>query len=496
MNFSTRRRLAIAAVLLALGLLAGWYFRRPQPAAPPPATAAATARPAPVAPGGEGELLRAVEAARLIVPPRQRSVEFGRRLQELLARDQSAALAYVRQLPPGADYTQGLLMVLTAIGQHDPDRALALAGELVTTREQRAIYSLLFAQLAAADPGAAVRRLAAVPAGDSRDYALRALADGWVRTDLPAALAWARQLDPADRMPAMESVLVALAADDPLQVFDLARQTLTGAAFDRTVAAALQSLIRTDPESAAKFVTALAPGEGQTQATLSVARALAARDPSAALAWSKTLPAENLQALALHNILDFWVAKDPAAAAGYVAQLASGPTQDAASEYVAHLLAAADPAGAIAWAQALAAPSARDRALVNIASTWAQTTPAAAARWADSLATADLRADALRGALSYWMQQDSQGARAFVFTLTGDTQARAAAFVAPALAQQDPVAAMTWSQTLPQAEARDAALSAAYTRWLSNAPDAARKWLAGANLPPATKARLLAPPPN
>lgn len=437
-----------------------------------------------------------MEAARRIVPPGQRSAEFGRRLQELIAHDPAAALAYVRQLPPGADYTQGLLMVLAALGRQDPDRALALAGELVTTREQRAIYSLLFAQLAAADPAAAVRRLAAVPAGGSRDDALRALADGWARADLPAALAWARQLDPADRMPAMESVLVALAAADPLRVFDLARQTLTGAAFDRTVAAALQSLVRTDPRGAAAFVPALAPGEAQTQATLMVARALAAQDPDAALAWSKTLPAENLQSLALHNILDLWGAKDPAAAGRYVAQLAPGPTQDAASEYVARLLTAADPAGAIAWAEALAAPSARDRALVNIASTWAQTAPATAARWANSLGTADLRADALRGALSYWMQQDSQGARDFVFTLTGDTQARAAAFVAPTFAQQDPVAAIAWSQTLPQTEARDAALLAAFTRWLGNAPAAARTWLASANLPPATKARLLVPPSN
>ncbi len=511
MSSSTQRRFVVFAVLLALGLLAGWIFRSrtADPAKSPPTTATAPSAPAvprdatpAVASRAEsvladaGDSRVALEAAGKLRDPRQRALEFGRRLEAWIAQDPEAALVYVRNLAPSAEHTQGLLMVLGALGRTDPDRTLALAAELVSTREQRAIYSSIFAQLAAADPAAAARKLDSVPSGESRNQALRALADGWAATDVAAALAWAQQLGGTDLAPAMEAVLATVAQQDPLRAIDLARHTLSGAAYERTVTAALQTLLRTDPREAGAFVNALAPGAAQTQTALAVARALATQNPAEALAWTKTLPSDQLQALALNNVLDLWTARDPAAAGAYVAQMESGGAQDSAAEYLARLLATANPAHAIAWAQALPGANARDRALVSIASTWAQTEPAAAARWAGTMPASELRTEALHGALSYWLLQDNRGAQEFVFSLTGETQTSAATFVAPRLAQKDPVAAIAWTQTLPQGEAREAALGAAYSRWLSNAPAAARTWLTTANLPPATKAKLMGPPPQ
>ena len=108
--------------------------------------------------------------------------------------------------------------------------------------------------------------------------------------------------------------------------------------------------------------------------------------------------------------------------------------------------------------------------------------------------TPALPAEALTGALSYWTLQDPAAVRNFVQQLSGETQVRAAACLAPTLAQHDPVSALAWSQTLPAPAAREAAQAAAFDRWLGNAPAAARAWLAAANLPPETKARLLASP--
>jgi hypothetical protein len=506
MSSSLPRRLLIAFVALGLGLALAWVlFLRP-PAAPPPpgATGAPTAtapvpatfspvRPAATTPDAAADFRAALDGARALAQPGPRAREFGRTLLEWIARDPDAALAYVRQLPPGAEHTQGLLLVLDAIGRTDLDRALTLARELVTTREQRAIYSSLFAQLAAADPASAVARLALVPAGDSRDYALRALADGWNRTDPAAALAWARGLAGADRTAAMEAVLATLGSTDPLRTIELAHETLTGAAFERTLVAALQALTLTDAKAAGALVNTLTPGEAQTQAALAVARALAAQNPSEALVWVRTLPAPDAQRLALNNVLEIWAAQDPVAAGQYVVQMNAGPEQEAAAGHLARLLAA-NPAGAIAWAQSLTSEPARQTALVNLASAWAQNDPAAAARWATSLASLDVRTPALNGALSYWVMQDSGAARNFVFGLSGETQTAAAAYLAPSLAQQDPVAAIAWTQSLSSAAARDAALIAAYARWLGNAPVAAESWLASANLPAATKARLAGQP--
>jgi hypothetical protein len=508
MSSPAQPRIALVSVILALIVVLGgaWFFRRwvegrrasampPDPVAPT-ATAPAAA-PAPVvsptpsasAKSASAASRAALDAARALRNPSQRALEFGRALQAWIAQDPEAALAYVRQLEPGADYTQGVLMVLSAIGRTDPDRALVLATEMVKTREQRAIYSALFAQLAATDPATAVSRLALVPAGEARDNALRAVADGWAHSDLPAALAWAQKLDAKDRTPAMESVLSTLLATDPLRAIDLAQQTLGGAAFERTLVTALQVLTQTDPKAAASLVSTLAPGQVQQEASFAVARALAVESPTEAVTWAQTLPPGDLRGKVLNNILDIWASQDALAAGQYVLQMSVG--QEQAAAHLATLLAG-NPTQAVAWVQSLVNAPARQAAQVNLASAWAQQDPAAAARWAGSLPV-DVRTQALNGALSYWALQDSDAARNYIFGLTGDTQTSAAAHLAPALAQRDPVAAIAWTQTLPTADARDAALTAAYARWLNNDATAARTWLASANLPAETKAGLSGP---
>lgn len=507
MSSPAQRRFLIALGALALAVGLAWFLlvRRapasPGPAPVSPVAQAQPAKPAPVAPAPASvdaaaaamrELRSQVDAARALRNPTQRALEFGRSLQAWIARDPNAALAYIRELPPGSDYTQGLLMVLSEIGRTDPDRALALAAELVKTREQRALYSSLFAQLAEADPASAASRLASVPVGESRDYALRALADGWAHSDLPAALAWAQKLPSTERAPAMEAVLAALVSTDPMRAIELAQDSLTGAAFDRTLLAALQTLTRTDPKAAANFIGKLAPGEVQTQASYAVVRALAAETPAGALAWVRTLPAGELQGQLLNNVLDLWAAKNPTAAGQYILQMTAGPEQDSAAAHLAGLLAA-NPSQAIAWAQSLGSSTARSAAMVNLASAWAQRDPAAAAQWAGSIEPAPVRIEALNGALSYWLLHDSAAARNYIFGLTGETQVSAAANLAPGLAQRDPVGTMAWAQTLPTAEAREATTIAAYARWLKNSPVEARAWLAKANLPAETKARLAGP---
>ncbi len=432
-----------------------------------------------------------VEQARGVTDPQLHSAGFGARLREWAEADPEAALAYVRQLPAGADYTQGLLQVLEVFGRRDPDRALVLARELVSTGEQQAFYNSFFARLATEDPAAAAARLASLPPGDRRERALRAVAEGWSSTDLPAALAWAGKLDAADRGPALEAVLAVLAPADPLRAINLAGQSLTGVAWERTVGAALRVLVQSDPQAAAAMVSRL-PLDGELgPVALEVARALAGRNAAEALAWVNRLSAGKVRDLALTNALDSWAAEDPIAAGRYIARLPAGPTQVAAATGWARRRAVTDPQEAATWSGMLNDDSARRPALAIIASVWAQHDPAAAARWAAD--TPALPAEALTGALSYWTLQDAGAAQDFVLHLAGETQVRAAVYLAPTLAQRDPVAALTWSQSLPNAAAREAALAAAFARWLGNAPVAARTWVAAANLPPATKARLLAP---
>lgn len=499
------RRRAVVAALLLLALGAGaWLFfpatpRNPAPAsAQAPATAVGARAPTKAVPSsGHPQLLTAtpeemaapaaaLDLARRLGDPRLRTFEFGRLMVAWLERDADAALAYVRTLPPGPEFTMGLLLALDFISQRDPDRALALAAELAVTKEQRFFYSSIFDRLAREDIPAALARLQAVPAGDGRENALRAVTDLWAQRDWRAALEWSRQLaDPADRSAAVETALLTAASKEPLDAFELALGMLTGAELDRTLGTVIQYLTRVDLAAAADMVSLLPAGTTQTHAAIDVARELAAQNRSAAFEWIKSLPAGDPQRLAFNAALDSWFAADPAAASRHVAAMAAGPAQDAAADHLAQRLAAANPANAIAWAGAL----------VTIASHWAHSDPAAASRWAATLAPGDTQLSALAGALSYWDLQDPAAARNFVSSLTGDALTRAATTLAPALAQRDPVAAVEWARTLSGPRAREAALAGAFARWLDNDAAAARAWLSASNLPLETQARLLNPPP-
>jgi hypothetical protein len=423
-----------------------------------------------------------------------RAGEFSRILQLWLQRDPEAALAYVRALPrDSGEFTQGLLLALSAVGQRDPDRALKLAGELVANREQAVFYSSFFAQLAQQNLPAAVQRLALVPAGAGRENALRAVADLWARTDLPAALTWAEKLAAADRAFALESALVNLVPSDPLRAIQIAQQSLSGGALDRTLSSALHQLASSDPQSAAAIVPLLAPGETQTLAAAEVARALAAKNPADALAWAKTLPTDPVRWLATMRALEVWVADDPGAASRYVASLPADATQRQAAGPIVEALARTNPSTAIAWAQSLSNPETRALALAGVANTWAQRDAAAAARWVAEQPPetfAGVGPKTLNATLSYLILQDAAAAREFVRTLPAAAQAGAAEYSAPLLAQNDPAGTLAWSLALPSDTARDTATMAAFARWMDNAPDAARAWLASTALTPEMRARL------
>ena len=392
-----------------------------------PADVAISTSPSPAASVPRIDSSQALNDALRESDPRKRSMEFGRILAEWFDKNPEDALAYARNIPRGgAEYTEALFIVLSGVGKKDPARAVGLAREMATTREQQAIYSLLFDQVVRTDIGTALSLLELVPQGEGRDNALRALAVGWADRDILAALDWAKGLtDPAEGATAIEATLIIRAKRDPRRTVDLAQQLLTGDALDRTLTEAMKNLIEQDPRAAGEMVVRLPEGGVKTRATLEVVRALAAEQPATALAWIKSLPPGQLQQLALNNVLDFWSATDPRSAGEYVAQMPEGPDQDVAATHFAKNFGAADPSNAVRWAESLKS-SARTAALVSIASGWAQKDPSAATQWAAALPIDNpARADAIKDALSYWFLQDYEAARNFLNNLAQQDQSNA-----------------------------------------------------------------------
>jgi len=434
-----RWKILAAAVLLAGLAAAIWFVSRTNfsgkqdragaktSTTEQPAHVASSTRPSPAASVPRIDSSQALNDALRESDPRKRSMEFGRILAEWFERNPEDALTYVRNLPrDGAEYTEALFIVLAGFGKKDPARALGLAREMATTREQQASYSLLFDQVVRTDIRAAISLIERVPEGESRNNALRALAVGWADKDILAALDWAKGLnDPTERATAVEAALIIRAKRDPRRTVDLAQQLLTGDALDRTLTEAMKNLVEQDPGVAGEMVMRLPDGTVKTRATLEVVRALAAEQPATALAWIKSLPPGQLHQLALNNVLDFWSANDPPSAGEYVAQMPQGPDQDVAATHLAKSFGAVDPFKAVRWAESLRG-SARTAALVSIASGWAQKEPSAATRWAAALPNDNpARADALKDALSYWFLQDYEAASDFLNNLTQQDQSNA-----------------------------------------------------------------------
>jgi hypothetical protein len=420
----------IALALLAAAVLLWWQGRPPAPApAKPPAAAKATAPapvPAPVlsdapsasatASAPRNPAFAPLDAALAINDPGERLRAFYPQFQKLLFMDPEGALAYLRQMRRGSEFSQSLFMLLDNFSRKSVDRGLDLAAELATSREDRTFYSALFDRLARENLPLAREKLALVPAGDGRENALRALMDVSARADPAAALAWAQQLpNEADRNTAIETTLNELSSREPKRAIEMAKTALVGPARERAVARALQILASTDPVAASKLISELPPGETQTMTAGTIARGLALQDVNAAVAWVRTLTIDFSQWIALNNVLTVWAQKDPAAAMRYVLDLPPGQGQEFAATHLASLIGA-NHQDAIAWAEALPPDTTRAATFAMIASIWAQRAPADAVRWAASLNEDPQAPNAIGGAYSYWLLQDATAARAWLET--------------------------------------------------------------------------------
>lgn len=435
----------------------------------------------------------AVEAARMAQEPLVRSREFGRLFREWFGRDAEAALAYLRQLPTGAQRTLALQIAIEQTNEQDPRRALALARGLAQTREEAFVYALVFATLVNRDRELALREWRDVPAGRGREMGLRAVVDRWAAEDAGAALRWAQTLEGAERAVAIESVVTAVVRTDPMRAAELAQQSLSGAALTRVLTQGIHQLAEVDPAKAATLVRALPAGEPQTGAVALVARAWGRSDPRAALAWAQGVADEAVRAVAMQRVLESWAVNDAAAAGQYALGLTDARARHAATLAVAAAMAGRDPSAAIAWASVVPQADTRAEAMAGVVDTWARHDPGAAARWASRQSEAVLggkSTPALQAALSYWVIQEPSAVQEFIRGLPPARQVEAAGYAAPFLAQRDPERTMTWATSLPDTAAASAAMAAAFARWRENEPTKARAWLEKAVLSPALKAKL------
>lgn len=411
--------------------------------------------------------------------PGLRSAQFGRNLQAWFEEDPEGALAYLQGLPPGNEYTAGLLVVLGGIAETDPERALRLAQEMALQSEDLILYSALFSQFAESDIAKAQSLLALVPQGEALTRATRALVTHWASEDFTSAWEWAQSLQGKDtHHTALEAALAIRAKTDPENAFLLAQDNLTGKAMDRILLETIRELIARDPHHASGFVSQLPAGEVRDATVLNVVRALAVEQPDAVLEWLEGFEDGRLRDLAMNNLLDVWSETDPAAAMDFVNKLPSGESLNLAAAQLADNLGRKDPQTAFTWAENLPTVEARDAAWLALSSSWARHQPAETVQWVASFPQdVSIRQEALQSAFSYWALLDPEKASDFVPQLSETEQPTAINSVAYPLTQESPQAALSWAQSFQNEDIQMLAVDAVVRGWSRISPQDTSAWV-------------------
>lgn len=200
-------------------------------------------------------------------------------LEEWLALDAPAAVAALLTAPPGWETLAR--DSLPRIARRVPARVAELVARLPKADSYwdtnvREAFALV------AESGlASARRAAEALSGPNREQALAGVAQAWAKTDLTAALAWAKTLPAGtDREEAVRSVLLGQATVNPAAALDLVGSVPPGgrqAYFATTTGArVLSEAAKTDFEATVAWVAAH-PGRLNHEDLLGLARAVTDR---------------------------------------------------------------------------------------------------------------------------------------------------------------------------------------------------------------------------
>ena len=410
-----------------------------------------------------------------------------------VARDPLAAIAAAARLPPplripfmaaiDAEWARldaagyfahleadpGFLEALTGRGQYQPELILERSAGLqlllasdplrvaeladsLTSRLGTTLRAAAMAAYAERDPAGAIALAERMPPGQKRNEARAAVAEGYVRSNPEAALAWVQNLSPPDPM-ALNTVLEGIARNDMRRAVTLALQVRVGSAVVGEVPQfppinVILSAASRDPVQAALAANALLEsGDSRLSGLLGTLLAQWARnDPESVVGWIQR-NASSVDANGAANAAYSIASQDPALAASYTGRV---PPELRAAwiERVAQGYAQSDGAGALGWIEqyrgqegfdaglqlvimnyASDDPPAAARALANasaeiqlgatgiVADQWARRDAPAAAEWARGLRDTNIRQLALAEAVGAWMSRSSQEAEDWTLRL-------------------------------------------------------------------------------
>lgn len=305
--------------------------------------------------------------------------------------------------------------VLDNMIPNNPEAAIAALRNLppggpMTT----SVYNSVFSSWSSVDPAAAAAAALSLPATRNRNFALLGVAQGWASVDPQTALAW------SDHVPA-------------------------GKLRDQLVSQAVTTLAQLNPSAAINYVGQVAGGSNaQQQLTLAVANQWGKDDPLATLEWVEQSMTGQTRDLAIKNLIGPLSQFDPTAAANTLSQIPEGNLQDSAVATLAENWAQDDIHTALEWIQGLPASPNTRNVTANLVTAWASSDPEAATAYVQTLRESN-----------------------------PDMFAKLLGTVADNRESVDPVAAMTWAQSLGAEEGHDIAVHSVIVQLTNSDPQAA-----------------------
>jgi len=318
------------------------------------------------------------------------------------AGNSEGALELLTQFASAEDLQKTLAFIFTSLTK-PPVEATTLPGGVI-----RSTFSFYKPDL-----DSAVALLDKVTDPALRATAIASMANGWTKTDLGGALAWAQKLPDADAMArtgALQSIVLVWAKNDPAAALAFVNASADPSIYAVDAPVLASNLAKSSPDAALAFVQNLPGGSSRDLALSNVLVQMSASDFSSAWNLAGALPPGPGQDGALASLMGTQAKRDPAQAATLLAQIPAGPLLEASTQAVVSTWLRQDPSAASAWINDLAPGAQRNTAVVELVAAQAGKDPIGALNWATTLTDTALRDDNLKRVLTVWMGKDFAGA--------------------------------------------------------------------------------------
>lgn len=415
--------------------------------------------------------------------------------------------------------------MLTRISYTDPLGAFDRMAAMPSASHTLNLIQEMLPRMIAADFDAAVSRLLALPANQSRWFAVTRMAE-MLRSEPVKAAVVASALDGDG--PLLRHFQEKIRPPEVATPESLAGMRPRGVRDNQIKGLMLKLTEEKRFDEGAAWIESLPGAPDNLHGIREFAQAWAKSDPQKVADWAAQLQVEGYRKTAIEGLIEIWSKSDPATASEFIEGIADDAIGRDLKIRFAESWAYQDPLKALRWAVDLPFNGEDSRALVRtagaaayknpdqvagqfselfpsaedllsdtavdvagkIAESWSRLDPSASLTWAQQLPAGRLRNEAEATAIYGWAKLDSRAASEAVAQIPDDRRDPAAAGLVQGIATSDPDAAWEWSLAVQDTEWQNRALESLMSHWRAADPDHAREKIADSSLPADVKENL------